>query len=113
MDRRVWVEGAERESEAHIVNRILQPMRRPALDDDVADILPGVDVGGVQRGRLTRLPGQYEIPRLDTPALLQEIECPGFLADSDDPGERRHGFGIFAAIKKRRGGAVIAPIRIT
>ena len=107
VDRSLRVEGAERESEADVVDRIFQPLCCPAPDDDVADIPPGVDVSGVQRRGLTRFPGQYEFPRLDTPALLQEIERPGLFADGDDPGERRRGADIFAVIQKRKGGLVV------
>jgi hypothetical protein len=62
-----------------------------ALDDDIANVLPGVYVGRIERRGLTRFPDQYEIPAsirrrfVRRPALLQEIERLGLLADGDDP----------------------------
>ena len=89
-------------------------LSRAALDDNIADVLPAVDVGGVQPGGLTRLPRSIRgHPPRSVSRCFSRSERSGLVADRDDPGERGHGSSIFTAIEKRRGGAVIAPVGIT
>ena len=84
------MKSAKCEGKALVVDRVDEAAARPALHDDVADVLAEVDILGIERRRLARLLGQHEIARFDASAPLQEIECPSLVADGDDAGKRRH-----------------------
>jgi hypothetical protein len=49
VDRRLRVKGVKGEGEAHIVDGIFESPNGAALHDDVADILSGVDLPGIER----------------------------------------------------------------
>jgi hypothetical protein len=67
------MKSVEGEGEAHVVDNILESLTRVALNNDIPDILPLINVRGVERGALTRLPGDDEIAGLDPAALFQHI----------------------------------------
>ncbi len=109
----IGVKSPEREREAHVVHRILRARRGTPLHDDIPDVATGIGCRRIQRRGLAWFPAQHQIARLDPPALHQEAERPGAIADDHDPRQRWHRVVIAAMVQEGLGGPVIPGIRVS
>jgi len=73
MDPRLRKEGVKGEREADVMHRVGRPIGSVALHHDIADIAPGVDLGGVKGRVLPGLPGNDQIAALDPLQALHQL----------------------------------------